>query len=904
MTYTLGITPFGHLQPHLEDKADSANKYWLALKNAFDEDSGCGLQFLANETMSWKLSSSWNFWRGIGIQYMRQLCITPAWNLSRKSSVALPDKSMIDRWVAEAPPMSGLEYLNAQLIREIWQRINDWIWGNFLDHGETFDEFIANSYPNWHRIGHVTFHLAENKGDVSRPFAFMATYANRVSQQDGKIQYLPLAKALQQYAGKKNRRALITLLSPVRLAAEKSSLARKLVDSKNVFKPLAWKPQDAYQFLKDIPIFEESGLVVKVPDWWSGRKSAKVSVNVTIGDKKANAVGLDAMLDFSSTIALGDETLTEAEWQQISQSTDGLVYLKGRWVEMNAVQLQEALDHWKQVETEVGDDGISFIKAMRLLSGAPISSEENEEQETTQKWSEVIAGDWLREQLEKLHNPDTSVTKLINKHLNAQLRPYQKVGLNWLTTMFKLGLGSCLADDMGLGKTIQVIALLLILKLSDKKSENPTLLVVPTSLIANWQAELKRFAPMIKLFIAHPSETNLSSFQKLTPELNNNLSNNDVVITTYGQLLRLDWLSEFQWNLLVLDEAQAIKNPGTKQTRAVKKIPAKGRIILTGTPVENRLSDLWSLFDFINPGMLGNRTQFKTYVKQAESQTNEKYRGLRNLVNPYILRRLKTDKTIIQDLPDKTEMRTFCNLSKKQTVLYKKSIDELAAKLEDETNADGIQRRGLVLAYLMRFKQICNHPAQLFSGDEYQSEDSGKFLRIQEICEEIASRQEKVLVFTQFKEIAQPLEQHLRKIFQRQGLILHGGTPAKKRKEYVESFQSEQGQPFFILSLKAGGMGLNLTAATHVIHFDRWWNPAVENQATDRAFRIGQKKNVIVHKFVCRGTVEEKIDAMIEEKKDLADEILSSGTEKLLTQMNDTELLNFVSLDINSAIEG
>jgi non-specific serine/threonine protein kinase len=374
------------------------------------------------------------------------------------------------------------------------------------------------------------------------------------------------------------------------------------------------------------------------------------------------------------------------------------------------------------------------------------------------------------------------------------------------------------------------------------------------------------------------------------------LENTDVVLTTYGTLMRQDWLQEQEWQVLVLDEAQAIKNPSARQSKAVKNFSAKSRIALTGTPVENRLSDLWSIFDFLNPGLLGSATRFKGFVKSLSQRESDQYAPLRNLVSPYILRRLKTDRSIISDLPDKTEVPAYCGLSKVQAAQYQQTVNEMAHAIE---NLEGMQRRGLVLSYLLRFKQICNHPSQLLVDDEYDPKDSGKFQRLAELCEEIASRQEKLLVFTQFREMTAPLANFLEQQFGRPGLVLHGGTAVKQRQKLVERFQDEQGPPFFVLSLKAGGTGLNLTQASHVIHFDRWWNPAVENQATDRAFRIGQKNNVLVHKFICQGTIEEKIDALINEKTALANDLLDGGADTLLTEMDNETLLNLVSLDID-----
>jgi non-specific serine/threonine protein kinase len=373
----------------------------------------------------------------------------------------------------------------------------------------------------------------------------------------------------------------------------------------------------------------------------------------------------------------------------------------------------------------------------------------------------------------------------------------------------------------------------------------------------------------------------------------------DLVITTYGFVHRLPWAAQTQWPLVVLDEAQAIKNPGTRQTRAVKALRARSRIALTGTPVENRLGDLWSLFDFLNPGLLGSARAFSSFIKQLGEHPGG-YAPLRELTRPYILRRLKTDRQVIADLPEKTEMRAYCGLTKLQAALYQQSVRHLAETLE---RVAGIERRGAILASLMRLKQICNHPSHWLKDDAWAPEASGKFARLRELAEVVADKQEKALVFTQFREMAEPLARFLEGVFGRPGLVMHGSTPVRERRELVERFQDDASAPFFVLSLKVGGTGLNLTAASHVIHFDRWWNPAVEDQATDRAFRIGQRKSVLVHKFICRGTVEERIDELIAGKQRMARSVLEAGGEALLTEMSDEELLRTVALDLRAATE-
>jgi non-specific serine/threonine protein kinase len=438
---------------------------------------------------------------------------------------------------------------------------------------------------------------------------------------------------------------------------------------------------------------------------------------------------------------------------------------------------------------------------------------------------------------------------------------------------------------------------LLVLKKEAGDERKPCLLVAPASLLANWAAEIVRFAPSLKAVVVHPSA---APAEKQKSDAPTDLSDVDLVITSYGFLSRSSWLGTTTWRLVVVDEAQAIKNPSAKQTKTVKQLRADTRIALTGTPVENRLGDLWSIFDFINPGLLGSSKQFSSFVKHLADRPHNPYGPLRDLIRPYILRRLKTDKSVIADLPDKTEVKAFCGLSRKQAALYQQAVEELGSQLED---VDGMQRRGIVLAFLMRLKQICNHPSQWLGDGAWAEEDSGKLARLRDILEVVAARQEKVLIFTQFKEITAPLAAFLGSVFGRAGLVLHGETEVRKRKELVRQFQEDENVPFFVLSLKAGGSGLNLTAASHVVHFDRWWNPAVENQATDRAFRIGQTKNVLVHKFICRGTVEDKIDQLIESKQQLAGDLLGGGADIVLTEMKDEELLKLVALDLGAAMK-
>ena len=880
---------------------------------AFAESAARGLLHLGTRELNAALPPAGAWWRELARRFLTQLCHTAGLEEAHELA-ALPPPAEVDlSALAEtAPPMRGGEYLSADMLAHLWRSLDELVGVEISRHPQGAGAWLKESHPLWRMVGRVTFHLAENKRHPTHPFAFMASYASRISSQS-RLQHLPLGRALQEYAGAGNKPALLNLLSPVQKAAEKSGFVRELVDSSRIFKPLPWTPAEAYRFLKEAAACEEAGVVVRLPDWWKGGRPPRPRISVRVGNNQGAGLGADTLLDFSVQRTLDGEPLTEAEWESLLTAAEGLALVRGKWVEVDPGKLREALAHWKKVETLSRRDGVTFFEGMRLISGFQPGAAGTEETPATgveHEWAGIQAGEWLEGVLAELRDPSRLGAGVDIPGLQAQLRPYQAVGVNWLGFLARLGLGGCLADDMGLGKTVQMLAVLLKRKVETALVEGgpkrpPTelkarglsnLLVVPASLLANWRAEIERFTPALSFVIVHPSEAEEPSAAMESPAG----QRADLVMTTYGMVTRLDRLRQRAWNLVILDEAQAIKNAGTRQARAVKELKAQARFALTGTPVENRAGDLWSIFDFLNPGLLGTASAFTKFIRGRGDFGQADYGPLRALTRPYILRRLKTDKRVITDLPEKTEMRAWCSLTKAQAALYQKAVSELAEALRA---ADGIQRKGLVLAFIMRFKQICNHPSQWLGDGGYAPEGSGKFARLRELAEEIAERQEKALVFTQFREITDPLSAFLGEVFRRPGLVLHGGTAVAQRRKLVEAFQRDDGPPFFLLTVKAGGSGLNLTQAAHVIHFDRWWNPAVENQATDRAFRIGQKQNVLVHKFVCRGTIEERIDAVIEGKKSLSAELLEGGGEKLLTEMSNDELLRFVALDLNRATE-
>jgi superfamily II DNA or RNA helicase len=893
---SLVLTPRGHL---LLDGADDVSQASAAitrtLEKAFARGSGHGLLDLGAGEVGTALPADFSYWRDFAARLVTTICAHPDLD-AHHAPIPAPGRGELETLAAAAPPMIGAEYVTASVLETLWTEVAEAFRSELAESKTSVQEFLQRKNPAWHLVGRVHFNLAENRRDDDAPFAFLATYTTQLSRQ-AKAQHLPLGRALSEYAGAANKSRLLSLLLPVQRAAAECRWLKTMVDAGEIYHPLRWTPAEAFQLLTDVPRLEAAGVIVRVPTAWRANRPPRPQVTGTVGGKPLSGLGKEALLDFKMGVSLDGEPLTEAEIEQLLAVSNGLHLVRGRWIEVDREKLSRMLDEFRAVEAAAAKGGLSFGEAMRLVAGAHLPGDTVAD--GSPDWSHVVAGPWLAKTLAGLRDPNQLAQLDPGDALKATLRPYQQVGVRWLHLLSSLGLGACLADDMGLGKTMQVLALLLVLRKGAAQDEprRTSLLVAPASLLANWASEIERFAPTITAIVAHPSAMTTAELKALDRD---RIADVDLVITSYGSLLRVPALLATPWRLAILDEAQAIKTPGAKQTRAAKQIDAQSRIALSGTPVENRLGDLWSIFDFINPGLLGSGKAFSTFTKRLSAQPHNPYAPLRALARPYILRRLKTDQTVIADLPDKTEVRAFCPLTPKQAALYQQSVADLAAELE---RADGMKRRGIVLASLMRLKQICNHPSQWLGDGSWSEADSGKLARLREIAEVIAAKQEKVLVFSQFREMTAPLAAFLESVFGRPGLLLHGETAVGKRQALVTQFQDDERVPFFVVSLKAGGAGLNLTAASHVVHFDRWWNPAVENQATDRAFRIGQTKNVLVHKFVCRGTVEERIDQLIDSKRRLSEDLLEGGAEVLLTEMHDEELLKLLALDLHTASE-
>ncbi|HEY3080998.1 MAG TPA: DEAD/DEAH box helicase [Chloroflexota bacterium] len=640
-------------------------------------------------------------------------------------------------------------------------------------------------------------------------------------------------------------------------------------------------PEEAYAFLREAaPTLAEQGQAVLLPGWWTrGAARRRLGLRLALHPGPTDRVGeggfgLQALVDYDWRVALGDELLTPAEFERLVEQKLPLVQIGGEWVELRPEDVERIVRFWREHPGAArGDGALSLAQALRLAASGDDQAPPVEIADAT-GWLEPLLEGARR--LEELPEPSDFV---------GELRHYQRRGYAWLRFMRQLGLGACLADDMGLGKTIETIAALL-----DQKTP-PVLIVCPTTVLGNWVRELARFAPGLRVLVHHgPGRAGEAEFAEAA-------AGHDVVLTTYALVHRDEaLLGALTWATIVLDEAQNVKNPAARTSRAVRRLPTGHRVALTGTPVENRLGELWAIMEFLNPGFLGSAEGFRRRFSLPIERGGDAGRAeeLRRLVGPFVLRRLKTDPNVIQDLPDKLELKTYPPLTREQASLYEAVVQDMLARIGDK---EGVERRGLVLAALTKLKQVCNHPAHFLGegGERTLAGRSGKLTRLEEMLEEAIAAGDHTLVFTQFAEWGGRLRAYLPERLGTEVLYLHGGTPAHERDRLVERFQQTDGPPVFVLSLRAGGTGLNLTRANRVIHYDRWWNPAVEAQATDRAFRIGQKRDVLVHAFVCAGTLEERIDELIESKRALAETVIGTG-ESWLTELSTAELREIVTL--------
>jgi SNF2 family DNA or RNA helicase len=634
-------------------------------------------------------------------------------------------------------------------------------------------------------------------------------------------------------------------------------IVEQIFDTKMQQSVLTLSHEQAFQFLKeDAWTLHACGYRIIVPAWWTakGRLKAKIKLRAKAASGESDTaaptshIGIDNLITFDYNYAMGEHELSHEQWLQLLQAKSDLVYFRGAWVEIDKAEMAKMQ---KLIETSKQDMGTGSVQDLLMLAADETLYDVNLDHQT-------------QTMLDGLANKDAFSLISPPTNLNATLRPYQNRGLSWLVYLESLGMNPCLADDMGLGKTMQIIALMLA-----KPQEKAALLVAPTSVVGNWLKEINKFAPSIKAVIHHGNK------RKKQTDFTQLVNEHDLVITSYG-LIRKDkaMFKAVKWSRLIIDEAQNIKNPSSAQTKVIFSLNADSRIALTGTPIENRLLDLWSIFNFLNPSLLGTQASFRKLFELPvqRNQDPQQSQILKNRVEPFILRRLKTDKAIIPDLPDKIEQKVYCELSTEQATIYQSIVDEITAQMA-QSDDDKSSQKVIMLSALLRLKQCCNHPAQVLQdGSEFSVERSIKLQRLVETTKEAMQNNESILIFSQFTEVCEQLQKIIKNQLGYNTYYLHGGTSRNKREQMIEQFQEENSPAsVFILSLKAGGVGITLTKANHVIHFDRWWNPAVENQATDRAYRIGQQKTVFAHKFITLGTIEEKIDKMLEEKQQIAD---------------------------------
>ncbi len=836
-----------------------------------------GVLYLIRRYLGERLPAQLSYFREFGKAALTH------WLLAARSgatALGAPPAGHIDAWVQLAREVPRIRTLNATVLEEVWTGIRHLVLAYMRQNMCTLTEWLGLHEALWKHVGDLVLRLDVGTEDPGRPFVLYCHVVDGISGTV-RVRFTPIYVHVLGIARVPGLSGY--LYGQLRKAGERSAVIQRLLESQEIFSPCHIIPRDAHAFLLDAPALEELGFQVQVPEWWRKRRPPRLAVRTRIGTRAPPTVGTDTLLDVSTAYLVDEHELTEAEWRElIRTSIDGLVHVAGRWIELSREQVTQVEKTWEKTKQMRIRGGVHPLEALEICG--------SREGNPGVAGEAFVAGPWLGEALGASDRQDLRRAAEPGPELHCQLRPYQRKGVTWMTTLLDLNLGALLADDMGLGKTVQVIAVILSLK--RRGIEGPHLIVAPASLLANWCVEIARWTvpPLSVRVVHHEHEDDAESAAPL------------IYLTSYSTLLRRPALQARSWGLVVLDEAQTIKNAWAKMTRMLKSMTARMRVCLTGTPVENSLTDLWSLMDFLNPGLLGTETEFAARVREIRTDPQSVLGPLRRQVRPLILRRLKTDAGIAESLPKKVEMVLYCGLTTTQADLYLQAIVEMREHLR---SAKPRERSGVVLTLLTRLKQVCNHPAQFRKGLPWDPYSSAKFIRLRQLGETIAASGEKALVFTQYQELTEPLARLLAEPFGRPGIVLDGHTPVSQRQALVDQFQQPDGPPFMVMTIKAGGTGLNLTAASQVIHFDQWWNPAAENQATDRAFRIGQHRNVFVHKFVVRGTVEQKILAMVESKKEIVAELFADDEDPLrLGELGAEEVLSFVALDLVQASEG
>lgn len=846
-------------------------------------------------------SSSERLFATLSLFFHERISATRDINFLRENVVFTYKRELLNQELERASLASYLDELSSNWLDEQFAHLTQLFKNEIVNYPRAITDYYQEKGLSFAVSGQIFFHLAESKLE-SYPFAFMASYTEL---ENGHVQHYALAHALEKY--KHDQAYILQLISSLSTLEKESSLIRKLMSTGELFQPIYFTDEEAYQFLQELELYERVGIRAKVPRWWTRvHQPAKVQLKVETGA----AFSKDKLLAFRPEIEYNGITVSPDELEEFLHMSEGLHAFKETWIEVDHKRITELLAKANDLHEQTRG-GLSLLDSLQLAT-------------KNQDFLDISCVlNYFKEALNKL---TTCENYTVPSTLHAHLRAYQLQGYQWLRAMDKLNLGVILADDMGLGKTLQIIAYLDALRTQKEssalatgdgndgneaplangaddalapaaapvtvddapvpaqkaaaRSQQKVLIVMPSSLLANWEEELKKFAPYAPFVTYHGKTRTIGPF---------------ITLTSYGMLKREAALLQQQWDVVILDEAQAIKNTSSQQAKAVKVLHSRMKIALTGTPIENDLMDLFSIFDFILPGYLGTAYSFQKYARMLETKTHG-YQQLQQATAPFIMRRVKTDKAIIHDLPKKMEHKEYIDLTPKQAALYRKTLAAFKKAIEDTTNQT--DRRGMIFATLTHLKQITNHPSQYSGNDVYKPSESGKFIRLAQLVEEIYNARERVLIFTQYKEIIPHLSAFLCDTLGHsvQPLVLHGGVNPQERQNVVNAFNGDSYHPFMILSLRAGGVGLNLTGANHVIHFDRWWNPQIEKQASDRAYRIGQTKDVMVHYFICRQTLDMSIDALLEKKKELSTSAIAENKAPSLTTLSNKELYEFFAL--------
>lgn len=833
-------------------------------------------QLLVHEAGS-RLPTPMGFWR----EWMKSM--TTHWLLSLRvdphARLVLP-RGILESWNRRARRIPEFRRLSIAFQRSMWKTFREGVLKTIAKSGQTVVEHFEEFHHLWPIVGELHLTIDRARGNPGFPFSVVVHYVDGLSTTAtvsfssirGPILGESSVPGFGEY-----------LFGVLEKAAEHSSILRRLLDSQEIFSPCGLIPRDAHELLLDLPALKKMGLLYyRVPTWWEQRKPPRLASRTHLGGAAPSGSGMSGMLDVRTTYIVDEHELNEAEWcALVDESINGLVKVRERWVELDRARVEGAMQAWRASEELRARGEVTFAEALTVLDSPPASNDDLQSGELEVPPEHFTPGPWLARARGAVRRQEILDEFAPGPDFYGVLRPYQRAGVAWLAMLCELRVGALLADDMGLGKTVQVIAFLVGLR--RRGDAGPFLLVVPASLIGNWQGELEKFASAVPYTIAH------RDFGDMDEALSA-----DLVITSYATLRQRAALRERKWDLVVIDEAQMIKNSSTKLTRALKSLSARRRVALTGTPVENHPGDLWSLMDFLNPGVLGKATAFREQWRLARKDERA-MENLRAKIHPFMLRRRKSDPEIALELPEKVEITAYCGLTETQAELYSQAIFAAQTRVKQ---AQGIQRDGVVLNVILQLKQICDHPTLYLGYGDFDPAISDKFLRLRRICEHIAASDEKALVFTQFSTLTGPIAEHLEKVFGRRGLIFDGKTPINRRADIVNEFQREDGPPFMVLTLQTGGFGLNLTAASHVIHFDLWWNPAREAQATDRVHRIGQTRKVVVHRLVCRGGIEDKIDQILQRKRAIAEELMTPDLESFqVTRMDDQEFFRLIDLD-------